>query len=265
MLENAFLGYILRHKQMAKWIMKEVANYLDWPEVNLRFKPFKMADDIQRKAYLFQLNQAQKVSDTTLLADADLSQEEEDEIMLRETDKRLQSTRKQQLAMAEVQAEAQLIMSKAQVKAQQAAMEAQQAPAAPGEPGGAAGGGGTAGGQEAGGPPPGAMQQLESPLNQGQDMGVAPQQGQPAQAGVDIRQIAQQLAQQYAQLPPDQQQLALQNISAQSPELAQLVRQYASQLGASSGQGQQQGSQMPGVDTRPLPEQRPPRRALSSV
>jgi hypothetical protein len=265
MLENAFLGYILRHKQMAKWIMKEVANYLDWPEVNLRFKPFKMADDIQRKAYLFQLNQAQKVSDTTLLADADLSQEEEDEIMLRETDKRLQSTRKQQLAMAEVQAEAQLIMSKAQVKAQQAAMEAQQAPAAPGEPGGAVGGGGTAGGQEAGGPPPGAMQQLESPLNQGQDMGVAPQQGQPAQAGVDIRQIAQQLAQQYAQLPPDQQQLALQNISAQSPELAQLVRQYASQLGASSGQGQQQGSQMPGIDTRPLPEQRPPRRALSSV
>ena len=74
MLENAFIGYISRQRQFANWVMQRIANYMEWPEASIRFKPFKMADDIQRKAYLLQLNQAQKISDTTLLADADLNQ-----------------------------------------------------------------------------------------------------------------------------------------------------------------------------------------------
>jgi hypothetical protein len=260
MLENQFIGYILRHKQLARWVMKCVANYMEWPEASVRFKPFKMADDIQRKAYLFQLNQAQKISDTTLLADADLSQEEEDEIMLRETDKRLESTKKQQLAMAEVQAEAQLIMMKSQVKGQQVMMEAQQAPPAPGEPGGPEGmappmlpPGQAPSGQE--GPqavPPGVSQ---SPTSTGQDLGVPPGQAPPM--GVDIQTTAQQIAEQIMSMPPDQQQMALQNIQAQSPELAQLVQQFLSQM-----QPPQQGA---GVDMRPLPEQLPPRRVAPPV
>jgi hypothetical protein len=52
MLENQFIGFILRHKQLANWVMKQVASYMGWPEAKVRFKPFKMADDIQRKAYL---------------------------------------------------------------------------------------------------------------------------------------------------------------------------------------------------------------------
>lgn len=248
MLENAFLSYVGRHRLMARWVMKMVAHFMGWPEANVRFKPFKMADDLQRKAYLFQLNQAGKVSDQTLLADADLEQEEEDEIMIRETDKRLEATKKQQLATAEVQGEAQVIMMKQQAKAQEAMAAAQQGPQAPGEPGGPSG-------AAMGSPgPEGAMAAVQSPLNAGQDL----QSGGQQQGGVDIQQMAQSYAEQILQLPPDQQQMALEAIASQSPELAQLVQQFLQQMGA----GQQQST---GVDQRPLPEQLPARRDAQLV
>lgn len=241
MLENQFLGFILRHKQMANWVMKMVAAYMDWPEVTIRFKPFKMADDLQRKAYLFQLNQAQKISDTTLLHDTDLKQEEEDEIMVRETDKRLESTKKQQLAMAEVQAESQIIMAKAQVKAQQVQMDAQMAPQAPGEPGGPE--------------VPSAMQQMSSQLGMGQDLGAQPGQ---EQAPVDMEALAQSYAQQMLMLDPQDQQIAMQNLQNMSPELAQMVQQFMQQM-------QPPTSDTGGVDMRPLPEQLPARRTAQLV
>lgn len=242
MLENSFLSYVGRHRLMARWVMKMVAHFMEWPEASIRFKPFKMADDLQRKAYLFQLNQAGKVSDQTLLADADLEQEEEDEIMVRETDKRLEATKKQQLAMAEVQGEQQVIMMKMQAKAQQAMAEAQQGPQAPGEPGG----------------PEETMAAMQSPLNAGQSLGAPPTQAeQHTTVGVDITQMAQSYAEQIVQLPPDQQQMALDAITAQSPELAQLVQRFLSRIGAKQ--------QPTSVDQRPLPEKLPARREAQLV
>jgi hypothetical protein len=254
MLENQFIGFILRHKQLANWVMKQVANFMGWPEAEIRFKPFKMADDIQRKAYLFQLNQAQKVSDSTLLADADLDQTQEDEIMIKETAKRLEASKRQQLAMAEIQGEAQVVMAKAQAKAQQVLMQATQAPPAPGEPG-----------YE-------VMQQMGSPLNAGQAL---PQEqstlggaSQSTTVGMDINQLAQSLAQQLMTLPPDQQKLAIANLRNQSEELAQLVTQLASQMSAQQPQMPQQPAAMQAatqIDMRPQPAQRSPRRAAAAV
>lgn len=253
MLENQFIGYILRHMQLARFIMKSVAAFMEWPEAKIRFKPFKMADDIQRKAYRFQLNQAGKVSDKTLLSDDDLSQEEEDQIMLRESDSRYESTKKQQLQIAEVQGEASLIMAKWQAKAQQEQMKAMAAGAAPGEPGGPEGAGVPAT-QAGAGDPMAAMQsqlgaQQQMPMNQqGQFMGI----------NVDLPSMAQAQANLISKLPPQQQQFALQNLRAMSPELAQLVEQLL---------GQQQGAkeEQPAVDMRPLPEARSPRRAAGLV
>ena len=94
MLENAFLGYIMRQKAFIRFVVDSVASYLRWPKVKVRFKPFKMADDLQRKAYRFQLNQAGKVSDTTLLADDDLDQLEENQIILRESNARIEAKAK---------------------------------------------------------------------------------------------------------------------------------------------------------------------------
>jgi hypothetical protein len=258
MLENQFLGFITRHKQMANWLMKQVANFMGWPEASIRFKPFKMADDIQRKAYLFQLNQAQKVSDSTLLADADLDQAKEDEIMIKETAKRLESSKKQQLAMAEIQGEAQVVIAKSQAKAQQTMMTATQAPPAPGEPG----------------MQTHALNQMSSPLSAQQAL---PQQGatlgggsQQTTVGVDIHMLAQQLAEQIMALPPEQQELAVQNIKVQSAELAQLVIQIMKQtagpaMGAGTGDQPAWQQAATKVDTRPLPEQASPRREAASV
>lgn len=275
MLENAFLGYLIRQKQLARFIMRSVASFLDWPEANIRFKPFRMADDLQRKAYLFQLNQAQKVSDTTLLSDADLQQSEENEIMKRETDSRVEATKKQQLAMAEIQGEAQLIMMKYQAKAQQAQQVAMTAPQAPGEAGGpeAAGAQGTPGGQggdaNEGLPPalqvkgPGGetveaqnpMQSMQSQLGMTQKMS---QQNGKGNLNVDLPSMAMAEAQRLSSLSPEQQTVALQNLRLQSPEYADMVMQMLQQI-------RQPGQQSPAVDMRPMPEQRSPRRAAGMV
>jgi intein/homing endonuclease len=253
MLENAFIGYVSRHRLMARWVMRFIANFMRWPEVNVRFKPFKMADDLQRKAYLFQLRGAKEISSTTLLADADLDREDEDQIMERESARQLQLQKKEQLAQAEIQGEAQVIMQKMQVKAQQAMQVSQTAPQAPGEPGGPADG--TMPAQP---PDPAqaqgqlAPQEAQSPLSSGARL-------QPGQAGMDITQMAQGYAQQIAKMPPDQQQQAVQALMAQSPELGQLVQQLLSAMG---GQQQAQG---PAVDTRPLPDKLPPRRTNSPI
>jgi len=286
MLENAFISYITRQKQMANWMMQMVAYFMGWPKPTIRFKPFKMADDLQRKAYLFQLNMAQKVSDTTLLADADLSQDDEDEIMQRELNRRLEVQKKQQIAQAEIQGESQVIMMKMQQKAQEAMMQAQQQPAAPGEAGGPPAGPGMPPAEETAGmgPPPAtaALQPgqgppmlpspqgpagasvpsgMQSQLSAGQDLGVAP--GESEQLPVDIVQLAEGYAKQIATLDPQMQEQAIQALEAQSPELAQLVSEMLPVI------MQQMGAQSPdpnaGVDMRPLPEKLPARRDAQLV
>lgn len=284
MLENSFLGYIMRHKSMFRWVMQKVASFLRWPVPNGRFKPFKMADDLQRKAFDLQLNQAGKLSDTTLLAGSDYDQEEENKIMVKETATRIEAQKKQQFAMAEIQGEQQLIMNKYQVKAQQAMQAAQTAPAAAGEPGGPDDtGAGTPGGQEAGEPmqqapgeqpgtqqaaqaaqqqapapqappqppPPSPMQSMQSPLNSGQRM----QPGQPG--SVDLQTMAMMQAQALKELPPAQQEQALSNLRAQSPELADLVEQILRSEGG-GGEGNP-------IDMRPLPDKLPPRRDAAII
>jgi hypothetical protein len=277
MLENAFLGYILRHKALFRWVMREVASFLHWPIANGRFKAFKMADDLQRKAFDLQLNQAGKLSDTTLLVGSDYDQEEENKIMIKETATRVEAQKKQQLAMAEIQGEQQLIMGKYQVKAQQAQQAAMTAPAAAGEPGGPGdSGAGTPGGQAAGEPAqqapgeaqgtqqaaqaqqqkqsaPSPMQQTQSDLNAGQKM-------QPgSQGGMDIQAMAYMQAQALQELPPAQQEQALSNLRAQSPELADLVEQILR-----AGGGGQQQEQNP-IDMTPMPDKLPPRRDAALV
>lgn len=274
MLENGFIGYINRQLQMVKWMVEMVGHYMEWPIPNVRFKPFKMADDLQRKAYLFQLNQAQKISDQTLLSDVDLSQEDEDEIMNRELDRRLQVQKKQQLAQSEIQGESQVVMMKMQQKAQEAMMQAQQQPTAPGEPGGPPAGPGAPPAEETAfsGPPPatatlppsdaGSMassvpQGTESELSAGQDLGVP--EGGAEQMPVDIIQLAEGYATQILQLPPEQQEQVLMALEQQSPELLQLVSEFMSMMQRG------QASQAPGVDMRPLPEQKPPTRETALI
>lgn len=127
MLENMHLGYLTDHKALLHWVIERVSSYLGWASVKAKFKPFKMADDLQRKAYLFQLSQAGKISDETLLADADLDSVKEDKIMEIETARRANVTKKQRLLQAEIEGEAAMITQKWNTKAQTKMMAAQAA------------------------------------------------------------------------------------------------------------------------------------------
>jgi len=290
MLENQFIVYLSRHERMANWVMRQAADYLDWPMAHIRFKPFKMADDIQRKAFLFQLNQANKISDTTLLADSDLSQEDEDNIMERETAARMKATEKQQMAMAQLQGKQQSIMMKMQAKAQQEAQQAAMAPNAPGEPGGPEANTGAPGGQ-GGVPalpsasPDGASQDpmpaVQSPLSAGQNMGMGTSgpAGQAMLGGSSILAMAQTIASQLSQQDPASQMLAIKQLKTQyGPELADLVLQYLQTMPGAAPQGQPgqggpagmqalgaNGAAATQVDMRPLPDKLPPRRAAATV
>ena len=127
MLENMFLGYLSDQLSLLRWVIDRTASYLSWPKVGARFKPFKMADDLQRKAYLFQLNQAGKMSDESLLADADYDSAKEDKIMEMEASRRVAAMKKQRLLQAEMEGEATLVTAKWQNKAQAKAMVEQAA------------------------------------------------------------------------------------------------------------------------------------------
>lgn len=278
MLENAFLGYILRQKQLLRFVIKNIAAFMGWPEVKTHFKPFKMADDLQRKALMFQYAQQGMISQTTMLANDDIDAYEENKLMLAELDLRGEAKKKTQLADANIQGEVQLVMSKYQVKAQQEMMKAQASGAAPGEPGGPEQGAsvGTPGGQVAGDPSaaaqqqqqqaPGFYSQVGSQLGAGQKLPTN-QQGQPAGMNVDLPSMAMAQAQQLAAMPPMAQKAALDNLRLQSPEFADLVLQMLTSLQSQQQAPPESGVSTTGapaagqVDARPAPEQRPARRA----
>ncbi|WP_394831728.1 hypothetical protein LVJ94_34965 [Pendulispora rubella] len=276
MLENAFLGYILKQKKLLRFIIQQVSAYLGWPEARGRFRPFRMADDLQRMAFNFQLNQAQKLSDTTLLATCDYNQEDENAIMLREADVRAEAQKKQQLALAAIQGEAQVVMMKYQAKAQQTLAEAQAAPTAPGEPGSPVAEDGAAIGTaqdlatgaaaptlesaptaQRGPVPADFLASVGSQLASNQRMPVTTQ-GEVTTLNVDLPTYAAAQARFLAPLPPSQQEAALSNLRLQSPELADMVAQNL--RSATNGNAVSSG-----VDMRPLPDQRPPRRNAALV
>uniref|UniRef100_A0A7C3SP46 Uncharacterized protein n=1 Tax=Dictyoglomus turgidum TaxID=513050 RepID=A0A7C3SP46_9BACT len=73
MLENHFLNYRSAMEKLLKFMIDQISKYTGFKKPNkVSFKPFRMVDDLQRKMYYMQLNQARKISDTTLLDFCDL-------------------------------------------------------------------------------------------------------------------------------------------------------------------------------------------------
>jgi hypothetical protein len=128
MLENAFIGYRVDHENMLNnFVIRRVAHFMGWPTTTAHMRRFKMADDLQRTAFYFQLNQAQKISDYTLLQESDQDPVVEAQRLKLEVDKQVEAMRKTQIAQAEIQAEVMGIQMKAQTNAQIEATQAQQA------------------------------------------------------------------------------------------------------------------------------------------
>jgi hypothetical protein len=242
MLENFFLSNVHSQHRLLQWVLRRLSGFTGWPVPTARFKPFRMADDLQRQALMFQLNSAGKISDTTLLSHLDLKVEDETALQINESQYRSEAIRQQQLTLAEVNAEAQAVMAKAQAKSQAAMMQAQAA----------------------------AMAPPRDPFAEAQSSPVT------GPAGVPLDAAAAALAQEIRRMPPERQASILAQVQVSQPELASMMMQDPAMAGMAgmpempgpqaqaAGAGGAQGGQAAGappVDMRPMPAQLPPRRA----
>jgi hypothetical protein len=247
--------------------------------VRSRFKPFKMADDLQRKAYLFQLNTANKISDESLLADADYDSEKEDAIMERESARRAASQKKIRLQQAEIEGEAGMVQMKWQGKVQSQQMKEQMVLQNEMAKDQAAFQGQMQSGMmqqqasmhQGGGPPPqdpptqpsprhpellDPMSSVKSPLTLRSVQPVTPQTTGEDLAGrtnVDLLLAGRRIADKIGSLDTIQRPQALAQLKSQQPELYDVVLG----LMMSGGNGPTQAG---AAAARPLPEQKAPRR-----
>lgn len=233
MVENFFLSNVQNHYRMVHWFMGRVGHYMDWPIPTARFKPFKMADDLQRLALMSQMNDKQKISDTSMLSQMDFNVEDEAGLQVKETAIRMEALKKQTLAQAEIQGEAMVVQANYQAQAQEIAAKAQKKLMDqgllpnPADPTGALGA------------PGGFGANMESGL------AAAPQ-------GIPLDGVASGIAQQLEGMPQSLRDQNLAHLAATQPEMAELVKQKLVSGPGGGGGGD--------VDTRPMPEQRPPRR-----
>lgn len=224
MLENFFLSNVHSQKRLLHWVMKRMGAFLNWPIPDGRFKPFRMADDLQRQAYMAQLSQQGKISDATLLSYADLKIEDEADLMANEVDLKSKATRAQQMLQANIQGEAQLVAVKYQAQAQGAMQKAVAAEST----------------------------KPRDPFAQEQGSRLHQAGGYPLDA------VAAALAKQVFSMPVARREAYLAQMRQESPELAQMVAQEGA-MPQPPGQAAQQPQQL-GVDMRPQPEALPPRR-----
>lgn len=225
MLENFFMSNVMAHKRLLAWVMKRIGAFMNWPVPDGKFKPFRMADDLQRQGMMLQLNAAGKVSDATLLSFADLKVEDESELMLGEARIKAEASQQRMLVDAEAQGEAQMVLAKYQARAQAAGQTAMARELAP----------------------------RRSPFDELQNSAASTQP-----QGYSLDAVGAALAQKIKTLPPDQQAAYISQLKVQAPEALDLAAQQIQIPGV-----QAQGQPMPQapVDMRPMPEQLPPRRA----
>jgi hypothetical protein len=277
MVENMFIGYRTDHENMLnEFVIRRIAYFMGWKPISAHMRRFKMADDLQRSTLYFQLNQAQKISDQTLLQECDQDPLVETERKEKELTKQLDYQRKMQLAQANIQAEVMGIQTKAQMEAQAAMGPPPGAPGAPGAEG--APPPGAEGAQPPGAPgaQPGQEgemvpgQQLDPAMPAGstaspEDAQQAPADGIPLEAqspltqgmtggGANLLYLAKRAANALEEQDQMTQMMELNRMKATNPQLYMLVQQILRD---------QKGSQADPLNAvqSPLPQQKPSRRA----
>lgn len=269
MLENQFMGYRVNQLIMCRdFILGRIADYMGWPRPKMHFKRFKMADDLQRSALVFQLNQAMKISDTTLLDDLDYDVVQEEKHKTAELHKQLGNQRKMQLAQADLQGQVSVLNAKYQVQAQKKMQEIGVDPnaAAQASPTGVPGQGGDAGGgldgaqaaQAVAGMPAGSTAYEEN-AGQSPNEGVpgemqSPLNASQQQGNYNLLYLARRAATYLQKQDEMTRQIELMKMRA-NPQLYSLVVQL---INSGAGEGGKRDDLNPLQS--PLPEQRPPRR-----
>ena len=133
-LQNKFLGYIEDQRDLVfSFILGKIAAFMDYPDIDGDFRPFKMADDLQRTMMYLQLVQGQKLSERTLLEDLGFDPSVERAKMDEERGHNLEMQRKTQIQQAHMQGDIMQVNTRyqgsaqvEQVRAQMKAQELQQ-------------------------------------------------------------------------------------------------------------------------------------------
>lgn len=288
-LENHFLMYRRLLLRFVNWAKNRVRLYLGYPDVDIGFTEFKMADDIQRKQIVIQLNAANKISDHTMLTELGFDYDDELKMIEKEAEQRNRIQSMTMKAQTEAQGESSIIQARYQARAQEAFQEAAGASAG-GQPGmeGQAqndiqGNGGPMVEGGAPGQPPGPGQPMAGgpdQLAQDQQMAqqAAQQQAAQQQAGVvgaagtqaggtdvegqggqvvqlDAAKVAKQWANRISKMEQGQRMQVLNELRSKMPNMARLVQQLLSQMAPGATAGDVADQQ------KPLPQAAPPRRA----
>jgi hypothetical protein len=120
-VENHFITYReLLTDFLNHFLVDKLVNVLNYPEVTLKFKKFKMADDAESKQLAINLNASGKISDSRLLDEFGYSYNDESEAMKRIRSEMRDDQIEAQEATAEAQGRAQIILSKYNTRAQKA-------------------------------------------------------------------------------------------------------------------------------------------------
>jgi hypothetical protein len=242
MLENVLLNYRQEHKRYMNWIVRQVSDYMGWPTTELQLRDFRMADDLNRRQYLYNLWQAGLLCDQALLEESGFDAAEQKEKRKLEEKSRFSEQERMLLAQTEAQNKATRLQAISQLDLQEEMQERQ---------GGMMGMGGQMGGmpmQDGGGE---AFTGAGSDLADEQGV-MGAEAGEDGSARVNIIQYAQQIATRFAAMDPNTRATAIAQLRSEQPALAaEVVR-----LIRESSQAQ---------SAEPLPEQAPPRRGPESA
>lgn len=77
LLENNMNQYVRKLRHYLRWIVKQITSYLGIEEVEVNFVPFELTDNDALKQLFFQMQQADLISDDTLLESMGLDPDEE--------------------------------------------------------------------------------------------------------------------------------------------------------------------------------------------
>lgn len=128
--ENHFLTHRMYLEEFMQWIGDNISAYLKKPGVKTTFTSFKMADDVQMKQLMVNLNQQEgsrkKISDDTLLADFGIDNMKEYKKIQDEIRLLAGIEKKYQLTNAEIQGRVQYILNMFGAESQMEGVRLQQ-------------------------------------------------------------------------------------------------------------------------------------------
>jgi hypothetical protein len=206
MLENQMMSYrTLQENFLKHFLIPQVARFMGWQEISVHMKAFKMADDMQLKQLMMQLNQMRKLSDKTLLSEFGKDALDESKMIEQEMLQSLSIQKLDLLYKTQIQGEASQVQAKYQIKVQEAMgasqMKQQQ-----------------------------AMQGQQMEAQQQQEAAMQPPQ-QPVES-VNVLDLATAYAKKLSNMDPVARAAVLQRMQDSSPQLHEVVQKKMSEVQA---------------------------------